>query len=145
MENRCTSRQGANCLLGTEGPPPDSVLRLAKKQEELDSVWADLLQAQRDYSALEQDLRDKDAEISDLEEVKMNMAFETSALEQQVGQLQQQLQQQQQQTPCSANNTAAPMRGAHGKVKAKLQKIENADLLAKSKDFFVLWLSGQPP
>ena len=97
-----------------EGPPPAEVM-LAKREKELDDVWGDLYQAQADFKALEEAGEAKDAEIAELEGVKMTLAFENQDLEAKVLALQKQLQAHKQ----SSLTATAALRSSYSTLKAK--------------------------
>ena len=101
-----------------EGPPPAEVM-LAKRNKELDDVWGDLYQAQADFKALQEAGEAKDAEIADLEGVKMRLAFENLDLEREVSFLRQQLREQRQ----SAKTATTTIRRAYAAMKAKYQQL----------------------
>ena len=101
-----------------QGPPPDAVL-LAKCEKELDDVWRDLTQAQADFAELERAGEAKDAEIAELEGVKMTLAFENQDLEAKVQALQKQLQAHKQ----SSLTATAALRSSYSQLKAKHNRL----------------------
>ena len=92
---------------------------MAKRNKELDDVWGDLYQAQADFKALQEAEEAKDAEIAELEGVKMRLAFENLDLEREVSSLRQQLREQRQ----AAKTATTTIRGAYVAMKAKYQQL----------------------